>query len=521
VFAVPSITAESVGWEAERAELRTVLQSYLFTRSPALSHLLSYLCEKTFAGESGQIKEYSVGLDVFDRRDSFDQDTDSIVRVQANRLRKRLSEYYASEGATHSIHITIPVGQYIPMFKTVADQEPNPSSDLVMTPQARAPAGVSVVRWRPSQRQIYWLSGVVVLAVLAIVAIRAREKSNPQPVNRSSYSQQPAAEPPVGLPVGEEVRILAGTNRKYVDHAGKLWNPDSYFSGGTAIPSAVQHIWRTQDPIIYRSSRQGEFTYNIPLKPGTYELHLHFAETFYGPESAGGGGEGSRIITVLANGLPLLRDFDVLADSGGDRTADVKVFPDLSPAADGQLHLSFSSGNGGGAMLSAIEILPGIQGRVRPVRIVARDVPYYSNDSHWWSPDSYFKGGQVSNSQQAADGTDDPEFYETERWGHFSYAIPVAPGRYIVTLYFIARQDAENGVRNVLPTAESRDRVFNVFCNGKTILPNLNIVEQAGENHPLVRKIKGLGPNAQGKLLLEFVPVNRYATVTAIEVVPE
>jgi hypothetical protein len=60
-----------------------------------------------------------------------------------------------------------------------------------------------------------------------------------------------------------------------------------------------------------------------------------------------------------------------------------------------------------------------------------------------------------------------------------------------------------------------------VFCNGKTILANLNIVDQAGENRPLIRKLKGLEPNAQGKLLLEFVPVTRYATVTAIEVMPE
>ena len=115
---MPSITTEPVSWEAERAELQAVLQSHLFTRSPTLTHLLSYLCEKTFAGESAQIKEYSVGLDVFDRRDSFDQDTDSIVRVQANRLRKRLSEYYASEGTAHPVHITIPVGQYVPLFKT-------------------------------------------------------------------------------------------------------------------------------------------------------------------------------------------------------------------------------------------------------------------------------------------------------------------------------------------------------------------------------------------------------------------
>jgi hypothetical protein len=506
---VPSTTAESVHWEAERAELQAVLQSPLFTRSPTLTHLLSYLCEKTFAGETGQIKEYSVALDVFDRCDSFDQDTDSIVRVQANRLRKRLSEYYASEGGAHSIHITIPVGQYIPTFEKMAVPEPGLTSTSPLVPQARAPDGTRGTAWLPSRRQVWVLGGVVILVVMVVAAFLARDRSRARPIIRSSYSPQTAPEPVVGLPVGEEVRILAGASRKYVDHAGKLWSPDAYFSGGSAVSSAVQHIWRTQDPIVYRSSRQGDFTYNIPLKAGTYELRLHFAETFYGPENAGGGGEGSRIMTVLVNGQPLLRDFDVLADSGGDRTAEVRVFPDVGPAADGELHLSFSAVKAGSAMLSAIEILPGIHGHIRPVRIVARDVPYYSNDSHWWSPDSYFKGGQLSTSPEQASGTDDPEFYESERWGHFSYAIPVAPGRYTVTLHFIEHR------------AAAEDRVFNVFCNGKTILANLNILEEAGENRPLERKIKGLEPNAQGKLLLEFVPVTQYATLTAIEVVPE
>lgn len=519
---MPSITTEPVSWEAERAELQAVLQSNLFTRSPTLTHLLSYLCEKTFAGESAQIKEYSVGLDVFDRRDSFDQDTDSIVRVQANRLRKRLSEYYASEGAAHPVRITIPVGQYIPVFKTVADADATPKPNLSPRAQERS----RQIAWRPSRQQICMLCSAVILVVVmaALAAFLLRDRSKPQPVIRSSNSPQISAEPVVGLPVGEEIRLLAGASRKYVDHAGKLWSPDSYFSGGDSVQSAVQHIWRTQDPIIYRSSRQGDFTYNIPLKPGTYELRLHFAETFYGPESAGGGGEGSRIMAVLANGRPLLQDFDVLADSGGDRTAELKVFPNISPAADGQLHLSFSSVKGDSAMLSAIEILPGVRGQMRPVRIVARDVPYYSNDSHWWSPDAYFKGGQLSTSQEPATGTDDPEFYETERWGHFSYAIPVAPGRYTVTLHFIEHRATAEGLDRKTAsggTSAAEGRVFNVFCNGRTILADLNILEQAGENHPLVRTIKGLEPNAQGKLLLEFVPVTRYAAVSAIEVVPD
>lgn len=328
----------------------------------------------------------------------------------------------------------------------------------------------------------------------------------------------------VGLPVGDEIRILAGSSREYVDRSGKLWNPDTYFTGGTVIRSPVQHIWRTQDSAIYRNSRQGDFRYNVPLRTGIYELHLHFADTFYGPEDVGGGGEGSRVMTITANGKPLLSDFDVITDSGGGRTADVKVFTDISPAPDGFLHLAFSSANGK-AMISAIEILPGYSGHIRPVRIVARDVPYYSNDSQWWSSDVYFKGGQLAASEMPATRTDDPELYETERWGHFSYAIPVTAGKYTVTLYFIERGVHSMGETEPGNTAYEgkprSERIFDVFCNGKTVVRSLNIAKEAGDNRPLIRKITGLAPNAQGKLLLEFVPVSRYATVSAIEVVAE
>lgn len=499
---MPSTTAEFIGWQAERAELQTLLQSPVFVRSPALSHLLSYLCEKTFAGQTDQIKEYSIALDVFDRRESFDQDTDSIVRVEANRLRKRLADYYAREGAAHPLRITIPLGQYVPVFeKAHSVPVPQPAPET----SATTPSG----DW---YRRTWMVAGSIALLVAVLaVGLLLREADRAKSVSAPITQQQD--EPVIGLPVGEEIHILAGSTHKYVDHAGKIWSPDSYFASGAAVSTSVQHIWRTQDAMIYRSSRQGNFAYNIPLKPGTYELRLHFAENFYGPESLGGGGEGSRTMTVSANGQVLLHDFDVLADAAGERTADVKVFSNISPAGDGLVHLTFSSGTSGSAMVSGIEILPGVRGQIRPVRLVARDVPYYSDDSRWWSPDMYFKGGQLRTSREPAVGTDDPELYESERWGHFSYAIPVAPGKYTVSLHFIER--------NANPSGGKGDRTFHVFCNGHAILEDVNIRAKVGENRPLVKKIKGLEPNAQGKLLLEFVPVTGYATVSAIEVVPE
>jgi hypothetical protein len=516
---VPSATEPSVDRAEERAELESVQRSHLFSRSPALTHLLTYLCEKTFAGETDQIKEYSIALDVFERRETFDQDADSIVRVQANRLRKRLAEYYASEGKNHSLHITIPIGQYVPAFEKPIRALVSGSADAGRGNPAARPADLRLApetRLLVSRAQIISITGVFAVLSLIAAIFWIRQGSRPQTVLSQGSSAQDAVPSLVGLPVGDEVRILAGASRKYVDHAGKVWSPDTFFSGGIAVSGESQHIWRTQDPIIYRTSRQGNFTYDIPLKPGPYELHLHFAEIFYGPESAAGGGEGSRVMKVSANGAPLLEGFDVLADAGEARSADVKVFSGISSARDGVLHLSFSSAKGASAMVSAIEILPGIRGHLRPVRIVARDVPYYSNDSRWWSPDTYFKGGQLAFRQRPVSGSDDPEFYESERWGHFSYEIPVTAGRYTVSLYFGEHRRADRES----PSAAD-DRVFNVFCNGKTILESLNLAAQSAEDQTLVRRIKGLEPNAQGKLVLDFVPVKGYATVAAIEVLPE
>jgi hypothetical protein len=520
----------SLDLDARRTELEAVLQSKYFTRAPALARLLSYLCEKLFDGEANRIKEYSVGVEVFHRGASFDQDSDSIVRVEANRLRKRLAEYYAGEGASHRLHITIPVGQYVPEFESGPSRQ-GKSASTAEVPSVAGQSAIESANLRHAEHWfrhpggwVWWLVALLALLLLGLSCALLFLRHQKRP-SSAALSNQPSAQPAesqVGPPIGEEVRILSGSSRSFVDHAGKLWSADTWFEGGTAVKSSVENIWRTQDPDFYRTSRQGQFRYRIPLKKGVYELRLHFAETVYGPESTGMGGEGSRILTVRANGKTLLSRFDIVADAGGSRTADVKVFPDIEPAADGLLDLECSAEDGKQAILSAIEILPGVPGHIRPVRLLARQSPYYSNDSHWWSPDNYFEGGQMASYSSPVSGTDDPELYETERWGNFSYAIPVSPGKYTVLLHFAARHgDWDQPLSLSGENRATVAHIFNVFCNGKVLLNNFNLVKEARQTDVILRKATGLEPNAQGKLLLSFVPVEGYATVTGIEVLPQ
>jgi hypothetical protein len=338
----------------------------------------------------------------------------------------------------------------------------------------------------------------------------------------ATQGNAPIDDTPIGLPVGPEIRILAGAPRSLVDHAGKLWSADAYFSGGTVVKSAAAHVQRTQEQAFYRSSRQGNFRYDIPLKKGVYELRLHLAETVYDLDSTDTGGEGSRIMNVRANGKTLLSAFDLVADAGGSSTADVKVFPGIEPAADGLLHLEFQGQNRAGAILQAIEILPGAHGHMLPVRVLPRQTPYYSNDSRWWSPDDYFEGGRLAAYGLPPSGTDDPDLFANERWGNFSYAIPVSPGRYVLTLYFAGRHSFpdQSGAPGEAGQPKAA-RLFNVFLNGQALLQNFDLTKETQEKDVLIRRFENLEPNAQGKLLLNFVPVDGYATVSGIEVVAQ
>ena len=111
-----------------RAELDTVLMSDLFTRSDRLSRLLQFTVSQALAGKVDALKEYVLGIEVFDKDASFDPRTDTVVRVQARRLRAALTEYYAGAGKHDRLIIEIPTGGYVPSFhKREEGSQPLPS----------------------------------------------------------------------------------------------------------------------------------------------------------------------------------------------------------------------------------------------------------------------------------------------------------------------------------------------------------------------------------------------------------
>lgn len=498
--------------------IRAVIHSGVFAQSPRNAGLLEYLCNKVLLGRQDEIKESMIALEVFDRRSNFDDKKDSIVRVEAHRLRQRLAKYYASEGSQDRVGIELAPGGYIPKFVIR-------TPDVAQTPdQVALPLPAAAVN-QPLEQPFRLTArlGMVIVVMSAVVVggpvLLARWNTFSH--KTMSRPAEPVSSPAVVAPLTPDagIRILAGSQRPYIDRAGHHWRADEFFHGGTAQPGPSDFPGRPPDPSVYRSMRYGDFTYDIPAPPGSYELRLYFAEPTFrsGMELGNEGGENERHFTVTVNNRVLLSDFDVVTDSGRF-PVDARAFRDITPAADGLIHLRFEA-VAGPPFVNAIELIPGIAGHVLPIRIRAGDSSFTDHAGNVWNPDDYYVGGRLSTHKGNVAGTPDPDLYATERYGNFNYSIPVPPGRYAITLFFAEtfwdpQADSSN-------KGGAGSRVFDVWCNGVALLKDFDMLAKAKTFQAIVRTFHNLRPDGQGKLLVTFSPVNNYASVKAIEVTEE
>ncbi len=176
-----------------RAEVDRILASKSFSTAGRISKLLRFVVDKTLAGETDQLKEYSVGVEVFERDASYDPRLDSIVRVEAGRLRSRLDEYYNGEGAASPLRVSLPKGGYSAHF--TRPQAPPP--DQAATAQPVAPPVRRLAATLP-------LAAALLVAIAAMVFWLGSRDRTPPPDLRPTAAVLPF-----------EANMIGGDNSNY------------------------------------------------------------------------------------------------------------------------------------------------------------------------------------------------------------------------------------------------------------------------------------------------------------------
>jgi adenylate cyclase len=145
-----------------RDALERILASRCFQQAGRASDFLRFVVEQTLAGNGQRLKGYTIGVEVFGRPADFDAQSDALVRVEAGRLRRRLVEYYASEGAADPVRIQLPRGTYAVEYELAG------AAEKALPPPARPPDDVAHRSW-PSRYTVLALGALLVGAVGVIV----------------------------------------------------------------------------------------------------------------------------------------------------------------------------------------------------------------------------------------------------------------------------------------------------------------------------------------------------------------
>ena len=146
--------AELVTPELVRRQLEKILDNPIFSQAGRLRRFLEYVVDRTLRGEAHELKEYTIGLAVFDRPEQFDPRLDPIVRVEAGRLRQKLNRYNESEIQEHAIRIQLPKGAYVPVIELL-------SGPAIPTPKAKPTLAIlSFADLSLNRDQVYLCEGM-------------------------------------------------------------------------------------------------------------------------------------------------------------------------------------------------------------------------------------------------------------------------------------------------------------------------------------------------------------------------
>ena len=178
--ATHELTAEMI-----RAQLDLLVRDDVFRSSKRSVAFLKYVVEQTLNGSADQIKERTIGIEVFGRDPSYDTNLDHIVRTAATELRKRLASYYVDEKHRSELRMDLVPGSYIPRFSlpghgthSLGDTGTDPESTVGPPQSQGAHDGLGPALLPPrrtaqveeAHRRANWYRGVALAAVVLIAA---------------------------------------------------------------------------------------------------------------------------------------------------------------------------------------------------------------------------------------------------------------------------------------------------------------------------------------------------------------
>jgi hypothetical protein len=170
---VPSPSEPGVDAAGVREQLERILASPPFRNSKRYPNLLRYVVQQTLDGHASELKERTLGIEVFGKSPDYDTNMDPVVRISAAEIRKRIAQYYHDAQHENEVRIDIPLGSYVPEFRRPAAKAEVPGSVAVMpAPAPLAPAPPEpkpLLVLTPAPRATDWrkMTGFVLLAVLA------------------------------------------------------------------------------------------------------------------------------------------------------------------------------------------------------------------------------------------------------------------------------------------------------------------------------------------------------------------
>ncbi len=181
-----AVQSNLISEQVVRDQLERLLVHPLFSNSKRYPALLAYVVDQTLRGNGPELKERSIGIEVFGRSPAYDANADPVVRITAGEVRKRLTQYYYDSTHDGELVLELPTGSYVPVFhppEPAAISEPASQGGLVIAeppaelqPLIAAPVSKSwVPRWIP------WVLIPVAAAATGVAGLRVGSRVNAPP----------------------------------------------------------------------------------------------------------------------------------------------------------------------------------------------------------------------------------------------------------------------------------------------------------------------------------------------------